>query len=279
MVSRLVAQTVGVLERVLRDPRVLPDVVRKARSHLTAQRHQQRLVEYADKVEAPLAGLARVLDVGPDAIRDAMASAGFRRILEEIHAYQPPARARTMGGAGFLEVCYTIVRLTKPAAVLETGVAHGYSSAVILQAMEDNNLGTLWSVDLPMFRSGTVTSTGGAVPQRLRARWELHLGSDRQVLPGLLARTGPIGFFFYDSDTAYESMRRTWQLVWPHLRPGAVVAINVVHANDAYLEFAEAHGLGPTIIPQPKRRGAYQRERQRGERIFYMGLLRKPQAG
>jgi len=60
---------------------------------------------------------------------------------------------------------------------------------------------------------------------------------------------------------------------------GAVVAINVVHANDAYLEFAEAHGLGPTIIPQPKRRGAYQRERQRGERIFYMGLLRKPQAG
>ena len=278
--GRFVAQTVGVLERVLRNPAVLPEVVRKAKSHLTAGKHQRRLVEYADIVEAPFVGLAKVLGVEPGTVREAIATDGFRQVLAELDAYQPPARARSMGGSAFLEACYAIVRLARPAAVLETGVARGYSSAVILQALEDNGHGKLYSVDLPMFRSGTVSSTGGAVPKRLRTtRWELHLGSDRQVLPGLLKRTGPIGFLFYDSDTAYEGMRRTWELVWPHLRPGAVLAMRTVQANDAYVEFAEAHHLTPMIIPQPKRRGAYQRERADGEKIIYMGLLRKPGAG
>ncbi len=278
--SRFLAQTIGVLERVLRNPALLPEVVRKAKYHLAAGRHQRRLVEYADMVEAPLVGLAKVLGVEPGTVRGAIATDRFRQVLAELDAYATPARAVQMGGAAFLEACYAIVRLTRPAVVLETGVARGFSSAVILQALEDNGHGKLYSVDLPMFRSGTVSYTGAAVPGRLRAtRWELHLGSDRQVLPMLLKHTGPIDFLFYDSDTAYDGMRRTWELVWPRLKPGAVLALNVVHANDAYLEFAEAHHLAPMIIPQPKRSGAYQRERAEGEKIFYMGLLRKPYAG
>ncbi len=275
--SRLAAQTVGVLERVLRDPTVVPEVVRKVKARLAAGRHQRRIGEYADVVEAPIVGLAKVLGVETTAVRDAVDTDGFRQVLADLGAYQTPARAWRMGGAGFLEACYTIVRCTRPAVVLETGVAHGYSSAVILQALQDNGHGRLYSVDLPMFRPGTVSYTGGAVPGRLRSPgWELHVGSDRHVLPSLLKRTGPIDFFFYDSDTAYEGMLHTWELVWPHLRPGAVLIMNVVHANDAYLEFAEAHRLAPMIIPQPKRRGPYQRDRMSGEKIYYLGLLRKP---
>jgi len=276
-VSRLAAQTVGVLERVVRDPTLLPEVLKKMRSRLTADRHQDRLAEYANFVETPVVGLSELLSVDSAATRKAVDTDGFRRVLAELHAYEAPAGAGRMGGAGFLEACYAIVRLARPAVVLETGVAHGYSSAAILQALQDNEHGRLYSVDLPMFRPGIVSYTGGAVPTRLRSeRWELNLGSDRRVLPALLKRIGPIDFFFYDSDTAYEGMRHTWELVWPHLRPGAVFIQNVVHANDAYLEFAETHRLTPMIIPQPKRQGAYQREKQRGEKSYYMGLFRKP---
>lgn len=272
-------EAMAVMERVVRDPAVLVDVARKAQARLSAERHQRRVLEYADLVQPPAVGLARTLGVPVDAIEHLLRAEGYHRVLADLEAYEAPMRARRMGGPGFLEACYTIVRALRPEAVLETGVAHGYSSAVILQALEDNGRGRLYSVDLPRFRPGIVPFTGGAVPQRLRSRWELHLGSDRRMLPGLLRRTGPVGFLFYDSDTAYQAMLHTWELVWPRLEPGAVMAMNVVHANDACLEFAEAHGVRPVIIPQPKRAGVYQRERARGERTYYMGLLRKPPAG
>jgi len=278
-VSRLVAETAAVLERVVRNPAVLSDVMRKTRSRLTAARHQRRLVEYAGLVEAPWTGLAKVLGMPVPTIVSAVETDGFRGVLAELHAYEAPAAARRMGGGAFLEALYAIVRLTRPQVILETGVAHGYSSAVILQGIADNGRGRLSSIDLPMFRPGVVSYTGDAVPDRLRAAgWDLHLGSDRRVLPGLLKQIGPVEFLFYDSDTAYEAMLHTWELVWPYLRPGAVVAMNIVHANDAYLEFAERHRLPPVIIPAPKRQGAYLRARGSGERISYLGFLRKPAA-
>ncbi|MDR7519615.1 MAG: class I SAM-dependent methyltransferase [Armatimonadota bacterium] len=277
--SRLLAEAAAVVERVARDPAVVADVVRKAKSRLSSSRHQRRIGEYASAVEAPEVGLARLLGVETKMVADALAAEGFRRIVADLDCYQPPDRARRMGGPGFLEACYAIVRLARPAVVLETGVAHGYSTAVILQALEDNGAGRLYSVDLPRFRPGLVPYTGAAVPKRLRHRWELHLGSDRRVLPRLLARIAPVDYLFYDSDTAYEGMLHTWGLVWPYLRPGGVMTSNVVHANDAYLEFCETRGLPPLVIPQPKRHGAHQRPRRPGERIFYMGLFRKPLDG
>lgn len=44
---------------------------------------------------------------------------------------------------------YAIVRVLKPEIVVETGVASGLSSAYILQALEENRKGKLYSIDLP----------------------------------------------------------------------------------------------------------------------------------
>jgi predicted O-methyltransferase YrrM len=222
---------VAAVERIVREPLVLPDLVLKARSRLTAARHQRRLGEYADVEEVPAVGLARMLGVDAPTVRRTLDTSGFRRVHAELDAHRTAMPARRLGGAGGLEACYAIVRITRPRIVLETGVAHGYSSAVILQALQDNGHGRMFSVDLPAFRPGTAALTGDAVPERLRSRWELNLGSDRRVIPTLLSRAGPIDFFFYDSDTAYESMLGTWELVWPHLRPGAVLALNRIHTK------------------------------------------------
>jgi len=44
---------------------------------------------------------------------------------------------------------YIVCRLTTPKIVVETGVEHGISTSFILEALEDNNKGFLYSVDFP----------------------------------------------------------------------------------------------------------------------------------
>ena len=46
---------------------------------------------------------------------------------------------------------YALVRYCKPDVFVETGVSHGASSAFILAAMEENQKGHLYSIDLPPY--------------------------------------------------------------------------------------------------------------------------------
>lgn len=278
--SRFGAVSAAVLERVKHDPGSLIEVFWKLRGRMGAGHHRRRVDEYALFAQPPATGLAALIGVAPVHIEQAMAEPSLQEVLAELDAYTIPDGARHMGGAAFLEACYAVVRTTRPAVVVETGVAHGYSTSVLLQALEANGGGRLYSIDLAMFRPGTVPYTGGAVPQRLRSpeRWELRLGSDRKILPGLLRRTGPIDLLFYDSDTSYRGMRHTWERIWACLRPGGVLLLNMVQANDALIEFAEAHRITPIVLPQPKRAGAYPRERKPDEQVSYLGALRKPLA-
>jgi hypothetical protein len=74
---------------------------------------------------------------------------------------------------------YFVCRFVKPTVAIETGVNYGTSSALILQALEDNGKGLLYSIDLPQveyeapFRQKYTdlqlpksTKTGFAVPLR-----------------------------------------------------------------------------------------------------------------
>ncbi len=261
-----------VLGRVFHDPALLPEVLSKLRSRLIDRRHRKRTSAYAGLAVTPTEGLAQLLGLDQRTVRDVFEAETLRRLLLDLAEYEIPPQALAMGGAAFLEACYAVVRLTRPKVVLETGVAHGYSTAAILCALAENGAGELHSVDLPMLSHDVVAFTGGAVPADLRTSgsWELILGPDRRVLPRLLQRLGPIDFFLYDSDKSYDGMLRTWRLVWPHLRPGAVLVLDDIHTHDAFLDFADMQGLAPLIIPKPARRGIYQ-----WDQIYYAGLLRK----
>jgi hypothetical protein len=217
--------------------------------------------------------LAKALDVELPVIRSTFETDSLEQLLGELTQYGSQDTAVRMGGAAFLEGIYAVVRLARPQTVLETGVAHGYSSAVILQAIADNRMGKLHSVDLPTFSPGAILHTGGAIPKHLRSEsgWELTIGPDRQMIPPLLDRIGLIDFFHYDSDKSYAGMRFTMDLVWPHLRPGALLMMDDVHSNDAFLEFADIVGVPPVIVAKPTRRGVYQ-----WDYVYYVGMLRKP---
>lgn len=270
----LVTRAATVLERSIRNPQLLCEVWWKLRSRITDRRHRQFVHTYATRTSSSIdEALARVLDVQPSFVKAAMEADTLKQLLTDLTEYSAQYATVRMGGAAFLEAIYAVVRLTRPQVLMETGVAHGYSSAVILQAIRDNGIGKLYSIDLPTFSRGAVAHTGGAIPAYLRSvsQWELALGPDRQRLPPLLSHIGPIDFFHYDSDKSYAGMRFTLSLAWSHLRPGAVLMMDDIHSNDAFIEFVDGLGLKAWILAKPAEQGVYQ-----GAKTYYVGVVRKP---
>lgn len=267
---KLASTIMAILQRSWRNPALLGEVWQKTLARFTLPLHQKRTAGLGQQAVPFLDGLSSLPAREAETIQSYLEAESLATLLAQLEAYQAEA---DLGGAAYLQVCYALVRLARPQVAVETGVAHGYSSAVILQALADNNQsGHLYSIDLPPFRPGVTPFVGGAVPDRLRAQWELILGPDRQMLPPLLERLPPVDFFHYDSDKSYEGMLHTLKRAWPYLRPGAWLMMDDIHSNDAFLDFAETVSLPPVILAKPTRQGVY-----RWEKNYYVGLLRKPE--
>lgn len=152
---------------------------------------------------------------------------------------------------------YTLVRLSRPAHVVETGVASGTSSAFLLRGLDRNASGTLHSIDLPNYDDGWVVRMSGrpggvpgrsivdnrvpegqrsgwAVPDGLRSRWELMLSDTRVGLPTLLERVGPIDLAVHDSDHSPEAILREGTLLWSNLRRGGFLLVDDIDISDAF---------------------------------------------
>lgn len=132
-------------------------------------------------------------------------------------------------------LCYSLTRCIKPAVVVETGVAYGLSTAVILLALERNQNGRLVSIDLPPLLDPNGFCVGMAVPSSLKHRWILHLGSSRRLLPSVLSEIGEIGLFIGDDATIYTLQKYEFNQVWPRLVQGGAVVIGDV--GDKLMQF------------------------------------------
>jgi len=150
------------------------------------------------------------------------------------------------------QVLYTLTRLLKPDAVVETGVAGGITSAFILAALRDNARGTLFSVDLPA--AGLVSDglrywwppenkPGWLIPDPLRVRWNLILGTAEDKLGPLLAELGEVGIFLHDSLHTFRHQRFEYNTAWPHIMPGGLLLSHDVSAP--YLELCSRVGKVP----------------------------------
>ncbi len=147
---------------------------------------------------------------------------------------------------------YSLVRENKPEIMVETGVCNGVSSSVILKAMEENDKGKLYSIDLPVAagtvdgRTGPVIpperSAGWLVPDNLTERWELRLGNTYYELPKVLQKTKTIDMFMHDSGHAYETMMFEFCIAWYHLGEGGLILADNIDWNNAFKDFADAKG-------------------------------------
>ena len=150
---------------------------------------------------------------------------------------------------------YALIRAIRPELVVETGVAYGKSSALILCAMEHNQKGRLFSVDLPndkrrTLADGARTNTGNydagwLVPDYLKKRWDLNLGDARKILPGLLSNVKRIDVFLHDSLHTYEHVEFELNTVFPRLRNGSLVmCVNInLEAGSAFNDFLNSNDL------------------------------------
>ena len=140
-------------------------------------------------------------------------------------------------------IVYIICRVLKPDVVVETGVSSGVSSSYILCAIENNNNGKLYSIDL----SWGVQS-GWIIPDYLRHNWHLELGKSSDMLVPLLKRVGEIGIFLHDSEHSYKNMLWEFQTAWEYLKPGGILLSHNVNHSRAFPDFCENVGVKGHII-------------------------------
>jgi predicted O-methyltransferase YrrM len=190
-------------------------------------------------MEACLGPAAAILE--EPALRDVEGET--RRILRRVND-ENPRGARWPADSLLARLCYLSCRLIDPEVVIETGVAYGVSSAFILKALQENDRGTLYSIDLPPLRAGSEKFWGIAVPDALRGRWRLHRGSSARVLPLLLQELSTVDLFVHDSLHTRRNMRREFDTIWPHLRNGGLLLADDVERNHA---FGELRRKEPTL--------------------------------
>jgi predicted O-methyltransferase YrrM len=161
-----------------------------------------------------------------------------RRLLADIR-HEDPYVPHWAADSVMARCCYLACRLIEPDVIVETGVAYGVSSAFILKALEENGRGTLYSVDLPPVRREADRSWGVAVPAELRGRWRLHRGTSARILPRLLREIPKVDLFVHDSLHTYRNMHREFDIIWPHLRPEALLLADDVERNRAFGELRQ----------------------------------------
>ena len=128
----------------------------------------------------------------------------------------------------------------------------GQSSAFILQAMNDNNHGSLISVDLAAVdaihgstdRMSETTlpptcSSGWVIPEHLRKRHQLILGDAKLILPNLFKEYPEIDIFFHDSLHTFEHQYFEYSSVWKHLIKGGFLVSDDIFWSAAFHQFSK----------------------------------------
>ena len=138
---------------------------------------------------------------------------------------------------------------TRPEVVVETGVAHGVSSRVVLEALRRNDHGHLWSIDLPHPLDQQLHGdTAVAVPADRRDRWSYLEGTSRLRLPALVADVGRVDLFIHDSLHTARNTLFELEQVAPALTPGGVMLVDDIKSHTGFATFARRHPEYHTIV-------------------------------
>ena len=148
-------------------------------------------------------------------------------------------KAKSYNLGKYHRALYITTRILKPEIVIETGVFEGHSSFSILSALEKNNKGFLYSIDLPSPFLPPEKQSGWIVPEHLRKRWDLRLGKSSDLLLGLLEDVKKVDIFLHDSEHSYENMYWEYKAAWGYIRKGGLLLSHDISQNAAFRDFAK----------------------------------------
>jgi hypothetical protein len=172
--------------------------------------------------------------------------------------------------ASFARATWCAVRHQRPAVVVETGVARGVTSRVVLEALDRNDRGRLWSIDLPHPLDHSVHSeTGAAVTDGLRPRWTYVKGSSQQRLPEVIHDVHHVDVFIHDSLHTAKNTRFEMDHAAEVVPRGGVILADDISTHNGFATFARDHGAFQTIVCP-----AADQEGQFGVAVKTWGLMR-----
>jgi Methyltransferase domain len=154
----------------------------------------------------------------------------------------------------------------RPSVVVETGVARGVTSRIVLEALNRNERGHLWSIDLPHpLDTDLHAQIGAAVPSSRRTRWSYVEGSSRRRLPSLLRSLAQVDLFIHDSLHTARNTRFEMEQTLPFLASGGIMIVDDISPHQAFANFSlDFPRLGTLVCPHSDRDGSF------------FGLVHKP---
>lgn len=191
---------------------------------------------WEDKLRSALGRPSPAIDAEAEAIWPRV----NRRLVE--HGIQPGPHSylkHNDGDPAFIRAIFLLARSLPAKTVIETGVAHGVTSRFVLEALDLNGEGRLWSIDLAPQKSPHVHKEIGLAvdgSSEIAKRWTFIRGSSRRRLPPLLRGFGTLDLFIHDSLHTEFNMLFELRAAWPLLRPGGAL---VVDARKSPGDFAD----------------------------------------
>jgi predicted O-methyltransferase YrrM len=186
---------------------------------------------------------AKVFEVEPSeaAVRADEARLVLAQLRDETQTATQIYPESFMLGGDIALFLFAAIRHTRPSIVLETGVADGLSTAIMLRAMEANGAGELHSVE--------ISETVGLFVSDAR-RWHLHVvDADRPDACGQVVKQLPmLDMFLHDGNHGYAYQSLEYRSSWPRLRPGGLLMSDDIDWSYAFLDFIREHHLAPAMF-------------------------------
>ena len=143
---------------------------------------------------------------------------------------------------------YYLCRILKPKNVIETGVAYGISSSYILQALEDNKIGKLYSIDSIFRPWQTEEMIGSIIPKKLKKKWKLIIGKSTEKLENISNEVKDLDIFIHDSSHTYENMMFEFNIIIKNIKKEGIIISDDVIGNDAFHDFSTSNNVKKYVI-------------------------------
>jgi hypothetical protein len=129
----------------------------------------------------------------------------------------------------------------------------------VLEALRQNDLGHLWSIDLPFpFDHRLHGETGIVVPDACRPRWSYLGGSSKQRLPPLVAEVGHMEMFIHDSLHTAKNTLFEMEQAASVMSAAGVILVDDINSHTGFTIFAKRHpGYQTIICPSTDRNGTF----------------------
>jgi len=144
---------------------------------------------------------------------------------------------------------YVLVSALRPEWFLETGVANGKSSLMMLKSMAANGTGRLVSIDMATVETSGADrhkaagmDIGWLVPDHLRDRWDLRIGSSHDILPKMSGDAPKFDIFMHDSLSNYENMMFEYTQARRLIKPCGLLISDDIETCSAFDEFTRREG-------------------------------------